>query len=52
MSESDPLRKQVAQINQQLSKANIVNPINGTVLAKYAEAGEITATGKALYKIA
>jgi HlyD family secretion protein len=52
MSESDPLKKQVAQINQQLSKANIVNPITGTVLAKYAQQGEITATGKALYKIA
>jgi HlyD family secretion protein len=52
MSESNPLRKQVAQINQQLLKANIVNPINGIVLAKYAQQGEITATGKALYKIA
>jgi len=52
MSESDPLKKQVAQINQQLSKANILNPIAGTVLAKYAQQGEITATGKALYKIA
>ena len=52
MSESDPLKKQVAQINEQLSKANIVNPVGGTVLAKYAQQGEITATGKALYKIA
>lgn len=52
LSESDPLKKQVAQINQQLSKANIVNPIAGTVLAKYAQQGEMTATGKALYKIA
>lgn len=52
MSESDPLRQQVAQINEQLSKANIVNPITGIVLAKYAEAGEVTAAGKALYKIA
>jgi HlyD family secretion protein len=31
---------------------NVVNPINGTVLAKYAMAGEVTAAGKALYKIA
>lgn len=52
MSESDPLQKQVAVINQQLSKATIVNPVSGTVLSKYAEQGEITATGKALYKIA
>jgi HlyD family secretion protein len=52
LSESSPLQKQVAQINEQLSKANIINPINGTVLTKYAEEGEVTAPGKALYKIA
>lgn len=52
LSESSPLQKQVAQINEQLSKTNIINPISGTVLTKYAEEGEVTATGKALYKIA
>lgn len=52
LSEKAPLEKQVAQINQQLSKANIINPITGTVLTKYAEAGEMTSVGKALYKIA
>ncbi|MEP6468096.1 MAG: HlyD family efflux transporter periplasmic adaptor subunit, partial [Parafilimonas sp.] len=52
LSDKKPLQKQVAQLSQQLSKANIVNPINGTVLTKYAQAGEVTAPGKALYKIA
>ena len=52
LSEKAPLQKQEAQLSQQLSKSNIINPINGTVLSKYAEAGEITAPGKALYKIA
>jgi HlyD family secretion protein len=52
MSEKNPMEKQVAQLSQQLSKANIVNPVNGTVLTKYAEAGEMTSVGKALYKIA
>lgn len=52
LSESDPLKKQVALINDQLSKAIIINPVSGTVLAKYAQQGELTATGKALYKIA
>lgn len=52
LSETDPLQKQVAQIQEQLSKASIVNPLTGTVLAKYAQQGEVTATGKALYKIA
>lgn len=52
LSETDPLQKQVAQIQQQLSKSSVVNPLTGTVLAKYAQQGEVTATGKALYKIA
>lgn len=52
LSETDPLQKQVAQIQDQLSKASIVNPLNGIVLAKYAEQGEMTAAGKALYKVA
>jgi len=52
MSEYKPLRKSVAQIDDQLRRALISNPINGTVLTKYAMAGEVTSTGKALYKIA
>jgi len=52
LSERKPLQKRVAQIEDQLSQSNIVNPLSGTVLAKYAEAGEMTAAGKALYKIA
>ena len=52
LSEGKPLQKRVAQLDDQLKKANIINPATGTVLTKYAEAGEITASGKALYKIA
>ena len=52
LSEGKPLQKRVAQLNQQISDASIINPVSGTVLAKYAEAGEMTGTGKALYKIA
>lgn len=52
LSERSPLQKQVAQVEEQLSKAQIVNPINGIVITKYAEQGEVTAPGKALYKIA
>jgi len=47
-----PLQVQVEQLNDQLSKCKIINPTNGTVLTKYAEANEMTATGKPLYKIA
>lgn len=52
LSEGKPMEKRVAQINEQLQKANIVNPVSGTVISKYAEAGEIISAGKALYKIA
>ena len=43
---------QIQQIDDQLEKSIIENPINGTVLAKYAEPNEITSFGKPLYKIA
>jgi len=52
LSESKPLRRSIAQIQDQVNKTNVINPISGTVLTKYAMAGEITAPGKALYKIA
>ncbi|HEX7456959.1 MAG TPA: HlyD family efflux transporter periplasmic adaptor subunit [Ginsengibacter sp.] len=52
LSEYKPLQKSVAQIEDQLKRTNIINPINGTVLTKYAMAGEVTSAGKALYKIA
>jgi HlyD family secretion protein len=52
MSERKPLQKKAAQLEEQLSKSKIINPINGVVITKYAEQGEVTAPGKALYKIA
>lgn len=51
-SETIPLSIQINQLNQQLSKYTIVNPLKGTVILKYSEAMEITATGRPLYKIA
>lgn len=47
-----PLRVQIEQTDDQLEKCKIINPINGTVLTKYAEANEMAAPGKPLYKIA
>jgi HlyD family secretion protein len=52
LSEAEPLKKRVAQLQDQVQRANIVNPVAGTVLTKYVEAGEVVSTGKALYKIA
>jgi membrane fusion protein YbhG len=52
LSESGPLKKSVAEVEDQLKRAYITNPVNGTVLTKYAMEGEVTTAGKALYKIA
>ena len=43
---------QLKQIDDQIEKSKIINPVSGTVLTKYAEPNEITAFGKPLYKIA
>lgn len=47
-----PLQVQIEQLNDQLARCRIVNPVAGTVLTKYAEANEMTAAGKPLYKVA
>ena len=52
LSESNPLQKQIAQLKDKEQRASIINPLNGTVLTKYAMEGEITSAGKAMYKVA
>jgi len=42
----------IAQLDDQIQRCVIRNPIDGVVLTKYAEPHEITAFGKPLYKIA
>ncbi len=43
---------QIAQIDDRLRKCRIASPVAGTVLAKYAEAGEVVAAGRPLMKVA
>jgi HlyD family secretion protein len=50
--ESSGLEAQVAQIEDQIQKSIISSPINGTVLSKYAEQGELAAQGRTLFKVA
>lgn len=52
INEGKAVEAQVAQVEEQLAKSIITNPIKGTVLIKYAEPGEVVAFGKPLYKIA
>lgn len=51
-SETQPLRYQVEQVEEQLAQSRIINPVEGTVLVKYVENGEVVSFGKPLYKIA
>lgn len=50
--QSSGLEVQVAQINDQIQKSIISSPINGTILSKYAEQGELATQGRALFKVA
>jgi len=43
---------QLKQVEDQLQKSVITNPVSGTVLVKYTEPNEITSFGRPLYKIA
>lgn len=49
---SSSIELQIAQIEDRLAKCRIVSPVTGTVLAKYAETGELASTGRPLMKIA
>ncbi len=51
-AEMKSLLYQVDQVQDQLEKSKIYNPIDGTVLEKYVETGEIILPTKPLYKIA
>lgn len=46
------LQYQKEQIEEQIRKSNIIAPISGTVLLKYAEQGEYATPGRPLFKMA
>lgn len=46
------LEAQIAALDDRISKCSILSPVGGTVLVKYAEAGELASVGKSLMKIA
>lgn len=52
LSEKAPLEKSLAQYGEQIRRGQIINPVSGTVLTRYALKGEMAATGKPLYKVA
>ncbi len=52
INEAKKLDTQIAEMDYQIAKSKISNPIDGTVLVKYVELEEVTAFGRPLYKIA
>jgi len=51
-AQSAAMEAQKDLIDDQLDRSSIQSPINGSVLVKYAEEGELTAIGKPLFKVA
>ena len=49
---SASLEAQIAALDDRIAKCHIIAPTNGTVLVKYAEAGELATVGKPLMKTA
>ena len=49
---SAALEAQIAALDDRISKCRIISPVGGTVLVKYAEAGELATVGKPLMMIA
>ncbi len=52
LGEASSLGFQQKQVEDQLAKCRIVNPVKGTVLSTYVEPGELVGVGKPLYRLA
>jgi len=52
LQEVEALEAQVAQLDDRLARSRIVSPQDGTVLARYVEAGEFVQQGQPLFKLA
>ena len=46
------LEAQIAALDDRIAKCCIISSVNGTILSKYAEAGELASMGKPLMKVA
>jgi len=51
-AEIGPLQAQIRQLDDQIARCYVSNPVSGTVLMKWSEPSEMVITGKPLYKIA
>lgn len=46
------MQVQLAQLDDGIARCTLKSPVGGTVMVKYAQAGEVAAMGKALFKVA
>ncbi len=51
-SEIKVIDAQIREVEENIDKCLVKNPVRGTVLEKYLERGEVAVPGKAIYKIA
>jgi len=52
LAQTETLRAQILQIENDIEKCNVINPVAGTVLTKYVEPNEFVTVGKPIYKLA
>ncbi len=52
VAETGVLESKKGTLNEQIRRSSVKSPLKGTVIEKYAEAGEVTTIGKPLVKIA
>ncbi len=50
--EIESLEKQIARVEDMISRCTVINPVTGSVMEKYAEPHEIVQPGRTLYKVA
>lgn len=51
-AQESAIEMQIAQLDDRLSKCRISSPVAGTILAKYAQAGELASVGRQLFRVA
>jgi HlyD family secretion protein len=51
-AEINVFESKMATLNEQIMRCNVKSPLNGTLIEKYSEQGELAAAGKPLVKIA
>jgi HlyD family secretion protein len=52
IAEMGVMESRKATVNEQIKRSSVYSPIMGTIIEKYAEAGEVTTAGKPLAKVA